>query len=115
MSTAKARAPKPRKVTGVTIRRVREQFRAFVIALPPGATLEWFDMDLWVFVNFPEYNRDDGDYEDDRDPNVECMVVAQEMESQGWLAYRPPCTRGNGDDYYRTDQSHVPYVFKPRR
>src|SRR5260370_24803391 len=90
MSTAKARAPKPRKVTGVTIRRVREQFRAFVIALPPGATLEWFDMDLWVFVNFPEYNRDDGDYEDDRDPNVECMVVAQEMESQGWLAYRLP-------------------------
>ena len=100
------KAPKPRKVTAACIRRVEEQFRAFVIALPQGATLEWFDMDLWVYANFREFWLEDGEYENDRDPVVAVMTLAERLELAGWLAYRSPCTRDKGDDYFRTDKRH---------
>jgi len=59
-----------RKLTAATERRAETQFRQFVKALPPGAIVEWFDMDFWVFVNFRDFT-DDGQ----EDLTVVCMTA----------------------------------------
>src|SRR5258708_36994549 len=77
-----------RKVTAATVRRAEEQFRAFVIAQPPGATVEWSDIDSWVNASFAAFYRDDDeDHGDDR-IIVACMILAEQLAPQGWLAFQ---------------------------
>jgi hypothetical protein len=92
-----------RKVTAATVRRAEEQFRAFVIAQPPGATVEWSDIDSWVNASFAAFYRDDDeDHGDDR-IIVACMILAEQLAPQGWLAFqdgRPRGDDGDGNNYY---------------
>jgi hypothetical protein len=99
-----------RKVTAAVERRVEMQFRQFVMALSPGAVIEWFDMDFWVYANFPDL-----DWDAQGDLNVVCMVVGGQLELEGWLAFKYPGfknkyeTRGLADYYYRTDKTLQPW------
>jgi hypothetical protein len=93
-----------RKLTAATERRAETQFRQFVKALPPGAIVEWFDMDFWVFVNFRDFT-DDGQ----EDLSVVCMTAGEKLELEGWLAFLRPRFPGHPRDcpdyYYRTDKA----------
>jgi hypothetical protein len=97
-----------RKLTAATESRAEAQFRQFVMALPPGAIVEWSDMDWWAWVNFRDFTDDAQE-----DLTVICMSLSEKFELEGWLAFqRPgPCPgapdyhpRGTPDYYFRTDK-----------
>jgi hypothetical protein len=97
-----------RKLTAATERSAEKKFHAWVMALPPGSRVEWFDMDFWVFVNFRDFDDDAQE-----DLTVVCMGISERLEETGWLAfiYPGPCPgapehhpRGCPDYYWRTDK-----------
>jgi hypothetical protein len=71
-------------------RALTAKFRKHVIALPPGSAFEWRDIDAWAEANCPSarqgYDPDDfwaGPPWDDL--CVECMVICEEMQQEGYL------------------------------
>lgn len=114
----KGRAPMSAYLTAE--RKLAAKFRQHVLALPPGARVEWRDMDEWAKANcgFSAWITVDKvmipgpDWWDDL--CVECMVVCERLELEGWLAflYPGPCPgapenypRGFPDHYYRTHKA----------
>jgi hypothetical protein len=101
-------------------RRLTAKFRKHVIALPPGASFEFGDMDRWVEANTPKSAWQDHDPDEDYpyDPLgercVECMALSKQLEVEGWLAYQVGCPRCDGDCYVRTDKTESePWDCRP--
>jgi hypothetical protein len=116
-------------LTAVQERKLVAKFRQHVIALPPGSRVEWREMDAWAKSNFPvsvwviidnamipieDYEqRDDVPWSD---LCIECMVVCEKLELEGYLAFQKPGPypgaqehhpRGWPDYYYRTDKTEL--------
>ena len=87
-------------------RALAAKFRKHVIALPKGSPFTWHDMDAWAKANRPanvSYWQGSCEWEG---LCVECMSLAQVLESEGWLTYQNPEHRtGDSDDYFRTDRA----------
>jgi hypothetical protein len=114
-------------LTAVQERKLVAKFRQHVIALPPGSRVEWREMDAWAKSNFPEsvwviidnamIPIEDYEQRDDvpwSDLCIECMVVCEKLELEGYLAFQKPGPypgapehhpRGWPDYYYRTDKT----------
>jgi hypothetical protein len=81
-------------------RALAVRFRKHVIALPPGSSFEWRDMDAWAKRNCPFSSSREAYWDDFC---IACMSLAEKLEKEGWLAYQNPEARtGDSDSYFRT-------------
>jgi hypothetical protein len=89
-------------------RALAAKFRKHVIALPPGALLDWRDMDAWAKANRPanfSYWQGSCEWEG---LCVECMDLSEQLEQEGWLRYQNPAhVAGDSDFYFRTDKNKL--------
>jgi hypothetical protein len=92
-------------------RRLTAKFREHVTALPAGSRFEWRDMDTFAEANCPKSAKRNYDPDEDDCPwddlCVECMVLSEQLETEGWLAHQVASgsARDTGDYcYFRTDK-----------
>lgn len=95
-------------LTAAQERRLAARFRLHVMNLPPGSLIDWHYMDARAKTLHPLPRRPvpkDQDYWEDL--CVMFMVLSEQLEVEGWLAYQVGCSRDNGDDYFRTEKTEA--------